>query len=369
MLLEKELSVIIKKDSTSSLVELVKFLIEALFIYDKKKDNSLYITYSSVSHLIEGNNKEDETWMNYLSSGNYFENYKPGIKNTTGLNLGIDLNSKTQTNFDFDKYGIITLTDLNERKFSKMNDLLTLNIKKKDYDFTKNEFSEFYSPIFNYELLLGTRKFSDGFQYHHELSVIYYYDSISSRALRFQNKGEKKYKDKIQCKNYELEDYDESYQMNEKLDLNEKYALITQRTNKPYVIMKNGESNADNYICLDTVSDMVIDSNINLIYGMYSRKYGYINNRVKNNYVYPVFKYQRKYEVDIDSYEKQFIGVTEYYENYIVIIIIGVIFFAFFTTTTIISFVYLKKKYKNDLKVQNDEEELLPVDESEAKKS
>ena len=113
--------------------------------------------------------------------------------------------AKEQENFDFDSYRINTTTEgFEKRRINQMNDLLTLNIKKEEYDYLQNKYINILSPTYNFEKLLGSRIYSDGFQYNNDLKVLYYYDTISSRPLRFKNPSDKKYK-KIKCRRFELD--------------------------------------------------------------------------------------------------------------------------------------------------------------------
>ena len=367
---EKDYSLYMNNKLNSSSFSLINFLIDAIIfksnIYNKNMEinddnQSLFVQYSSLKNLIQGNNIEDKKWIYYLSSGNYFDNYKPDFSRTTGLAIGIDLESKIQDNYDFDYYGINTLnTNLEKRKFNKINDLFTLNIKKEEYDFIKNKYINIFSPTFNFErLIFSEREFSDGFQYDQHLKVIYYYDTISSRPFRFLYSKHQTYKEKIECIRYDLDVANIWADINENFDKDNKRAMITQKVNKPYMITadfeilkkynknyKLIEDKIDNYICLDPISDMVIDSNINLIYAIYTRKYGYINNIINNEEIYPIFTYQRKFEIDVNSYEQQFPGVIEYYSNVNIFIIIGVIFVVIFAAIAVLSFYYLHKKEK-----------------------
>ena len=382
--LEKKYSLYMNNKEKTSLINLVDFLID-VFIFKNENNNndsseSLVVEYSSIKNLLEGNSEEDKIWINYLSSGNYFDNFKPNFEKTTGLDIGINLETKKQENFDFDYYGINTKNvDYDKRKFNYMNDLLTLNIKKQEYDYIENKYINLISPTYNFESLLGLRQFSDGFQYDNHLKVLYYYDTISSRPLRFLYKSEQNYKDKIKCKKYELDVEELSADLNEYLDTEKKSqkALITQKVNKPFVLSadfdnlkkykynkKLNEEKIENYICVDPISDMVIDSNINLIYGIYARKFGFLNKEIENEEIYPIFTYQRKYEVEVNSYEDEFPGVTEYYRNMTVFIIIGVIVIVIFAVIAALSFYYWYKKSKKSKK-ESMKQSLVPLSDSE----
>ena len=384
--LEKEYSLYMNNKAKSSLIKLIDFLIDVFVFNDELNDNdnntnnkqSLFVEYSTLKNLLQGNDIEDKYWIKYLSSGNYFDNFKPNYKVTTGLDIGLNLDTKTQENFDFDYLGITKNTaNYNKRSFNIMNNLLTLNIKKSEYDYVKNTYIDIFSPTFNFEKLIGKRKFSDGFQYDSGLNVIYYYDSISSRPLRFIYNEDMKYKEKIECKRYNLDTQDFYADINELFDNELKYAMITQKVNKPFMLStnfeklkKNGNKNElkddkkDNYICVDKISDMVIDSKINLIYGIYSRNYGFVNSIIENDKFYPIFTYQRAYEVEVNSYEQQFPGVTEYYENMTIFIIIGIIVIVICIAIGILSCIFLNKKLKN-AKKEPLRQSLVPITESE----
>ena len=89
---------------------------------------------------------------------------------------------------------------------------------------------------------------------------------------------------------------------------------------------------------------MVIDSNINLLYVLNTRNYGYVNKKLYNLFLNAIFLYQRKFEVEVNSYENQFPGVTEYYSNLITFVILGISIVIIFCAIAIISFVLLRKK-------------------------
>ena len=382
--LEKKYSLYMNNNEETSLIKLVNFLFD-VFVYKENIDNivgfdnkeKLFIEYNSVKNLIQGNNNDDKIWIDYLSSGNYFNNFKPNLEKTTGLDVGINLDTKEQENFDFDSYRINTTTEgFEKRRINQMNDLLTLNIKKEEYDYLQNKYINILSPTYNFEKLLGSRIYSDGFQYNNDLKVLYYYDTISSRPLRFKNPSDKKYK-KIKCRRFEL-DADFFPELNEYSDKDNKNALITQKLNKPYIISAdfdnlkkfnyNVKDKVDNYICVDPITDMVVDSNINLIYSINTRKFGYLNKNFKNEEIYPVFTYQRKYEIEVESYEDQFPGVTEIDRNMTVFIIFGVLVIVICIVIAVLAFYLLNKKLKQSNK-ESLKQSLVPLSDSEFKSS
>ena len=254
-----------------------------------------------------------------------------------------------------------------------MNNLNTLNKKKSDYDIIKDSYSDLYFPLYNFEILKGERKFADGFQYDNTLEYIYYYDLISSRPLRFKRKENYNYKDKVDCKKYYLDTEDFSANINEIFDISNKNAMLIQKVNKPFMLsfdnaeilkkfgLELDQENKieENYICVDPITDMVIDSKMNFMYTLNSRKYGYLNKLMGKDVLYPLFYYQRNYEVNVDSYASQFPGVTEYYENSTVIIIIGSCLIVIFVAIAVVSFICLNKKLK--LEKSLDMKEPLPI--------
>ena len=363
------------KPDSSSLIKLMNFLL-GVYIFDDKanKNNSLIVTYSSIDNFLKGKSEENQYWIDYLKSGNYYENFKPKISEVTKFDFGFSFDKKEEENLNLDYIGISSKTnDFNKRRINKMNNLNTLNIKKSDYDIIKDSYSHLYFPLYNFEILKGERKFADGFQYDNTLEYIYYYDLISSRPLRFKRKENYNYKDKVDCKKYYLDTEDFSANINEIFDISNKNAMIIQKVNKPFMLsfdnaeilkkfgleLEKENKIEENYICVDPITDMVIDSKMNFMYTLNSRKYGYLNKLIGKDALYPLFYYQRNYEVNVDSYASQFPGVTEYYENSTVIIIIGSCLIVIFVAIAVVSFICLNKKLK--LEKSLDMKEPLPI--------
>ena len=346
---------------TNSLVKLINYLLE-IFVFDSdNKSNSLIVSYSSIDNFLKGKSDENQYWIDYLKSGNYFENFKPKISEVTKFDFGFNFDTKEEQNLNLDYIGISTKTsEYNKRRIDKMNDLLTLNLKKDEYDVIKDSYTNLNFPLYNFEKLLGERKFCDGFQYDNYLEVIYYYDLISSRPLRFRKKEDVKYKDKIECKKYYLETDDFSSNINENFDVDSKNAMLVQKVNKPFMLkfdtvetlkkfgneINENNKYEENYICVDPISDMVIDSKMNFIYAINARKYGLINKNIGKDTIYPLFRYQRNYEINVDSYESQFPGVTEYYAKSTTLIVVGVILILVLVSVALVAFIYLNKKLK-----------------------
>ena len=353
---------LMNKPETSTLVKLIDFLL-GIYIFNSNKNAALIVNYTSIDNFLKGNSEENQYWIDYLQSGNYFENFKPKISEVTKFDFGFNFDTKEEQDLNLDYLGISTkTTDYDKRRIDKMNDLLTLNIKKDDYDITKDSYTNLNFSLYNFENLLGERKFCDGFQYDNSLEIIYYYDLISSRPLCFRRKEDVKYKDKVECKKYYLETDDFSDNINENLDIDSKNAMLNQKVNKPFMLKfdtaeslkKFGYEVGDdieveeNYICVDPITDMVIDSKMNFMYTLNSRKYGLLNKKIEKDAIYPLFHYQRSYEVNVDSYEKQFPGVTEFYENSTTLIIVGVVLIVIFVSVALVAFIYLNKKLKQE---------------------
>ena len=365
MKFEKEYSKDLNENAdSSSLVKLMNFLL-GIYVFDDKvnKNNSLIINYSSIDNFLKGKSEENQYWIDYLKSGNYYENFKPKISGVTPFDFGFNFDKKEEENLNFDYIGINSKTnDHNKRRIDKMNNLLTLNIKKSDYDITKDSYTSSNFSLYNYERLIDDRKFADGFQYDNSLEYIYYYDLISSRPLRFKKKDDFKYKGKVECKKYHIDTEDFSVNINENFDKSNKNAMLIQKVNKPFMLsfdnaeilkkfgleLEQENKIEENYICVDPITDMVIDSKLNFMYALNTRKYGYLNKNIGKNTLYPLFYYQRNYEVNVDSYERQFPGVTEYYENSTVFIIVGAVLIVIFVAIAVVAFIYLNKKVKSE---------------------
>ena len=349
------------EDEESISYNLFNFLMNT-FIFNNEdiSKSSIIINYSSINNFLEGNNEINNYWINILNQGNYYENFKPKKSSVTKFNIGFNFDTKLQEDLNLDYIGISTKnSDYNKRKYTKMNNLLTLNIQKEEYDYFLNKTINTSFPLYNFEKLLDSRKFSDGFQYDNNLEVIYYYDLISTRPLRFIKDETLNYKDKIECKKYKLDPKNPlNVGINELFDLDSEYSFLSQKTNKPFIISDKinilekyeykeiKQDDFINYICVDPINDMVIDSKINLIYALNTRKYNILNTKINSDNNYPLFLYQKNFEVDVSSYEILFPGVTEYYEKATTFIIIGVVIIILAAAIAIVAFIYLNKKLK-----------------------
>jgi hypothetical protein len=350
-----------KSEEYSSLVKLTNFLF-GLFVF-KNANNDLIVDYKSVDEFLQGECQKSPYWINKIKNGNYYENYNPKIEKITKFDFGFNFDKGTPNDVEFDYIGISTDTEtLGKRGFIKMNDLLTLNIKKTEYDSLKDSLVKLNIPLFNFEKLLEENKFfSDGYQYDHRLDSIYFFDYISSRTLVFvKDSAAEEYKGRIECKKYVLNENDYTSKINEIFDKSSDILYMTQKTHKPIMLdptkdnlLKFGYDpgkKLENYICVDPVSDMVIDSKLNFVYSINSRKYGLLNKNIEMDAVYPLFLYSKTYEVDLDSYEEQYEGAADYYGTNFWFLIIGVIIVIFFSTFALVAFNIVHKQDKEDRK-------------------
>jgi hypothetical protein len=350
--LEKEYTLIIKgkKEKKETKYKTIDILINGYLFNNEIKTN-----YNNIYNILQGNTDEDKKYINFLSSGQFFDNYKPNLNQTTGFNFGINLSNGEEKYIEYDRYGIYgkqTDTSHTMRKIISINDLPVLNIKKTEYNYLLNDYSIIDSPILNYQTLTGEKSFIDGFQYESEEETIYFYDKISSRPFKFIYVEDSEFKD-IDCQKYELDRNDIANDINEINDLNTKKAFLTQKLNKPFMISvgKNGlnsnikdDISEENYICIDPFTNMVIDSKINFVYSIYTKKYGYINPNIDNEKIYPVFTYQKSYEVDIDSYNDFFPDITSFYTFNLTFLIIGIILIIICFIVSLLYFLKLHKK-------------------------
>ena len=299
--------------------------------------NRINTKYESSNNLLQGNSNEDEKFLEFLSNGPIYENYKPGLNKTTGFNFGINLETGEESEVHYDRYGISTEDDKNLRKIININDCPVLNIKKLEYNYLTKEYLYINSPIFNFQTLTGDKSFIDGFEYNHDEDTIFYYDKISSRPYKFIFSENVDYEDQT-CRKYEL-DINDIGTINEKDDLNTKKAFISQKLNKPYIITIGKEEirqrmeedvPTENYICVEPYSNMVLDSSINFVYSIYTKNYGYINFNVENEKIYPIFIYNRNYKVDIDSFNSVFNEINDYKSTRKIFIIVFVVLIILF---------------------------------------
>ena len=238
------------------------------------------------------------------------------------------------------------------RKIISINDFPILNIKKKEYNFILDDYSLINSPIMNFQTLTGDKSFIDGFEYETKEDIIYFYDKISSRPFKFNYEDDSDYED-IPCKKYILDKVDISNNINEENDLNDTKAFLTQKLNKPFMISVgekelnskiDGGVSEENYICVDSFTNMVLDSKINFVYSIYTKKYGLINSKIENEKIYPIFTYHRNYEVDIDSYKDYFPRIEFFYNFKLIFLIVGITLIIICVVVSLWAFIKIHKK-------------------------
>lgn len=299
-------------------------LLNNIFLFD----NIVYTEYESIEDYLQGNNKEDKRYIEYLSNGEYYNNYKPGMNKTTGFNFGINLDTGDSTSMNYDRYTIDTKV---LRKIVDINDNKVMNIKKIEYDYITKNNIYVTIPVLNYESLTGNKSFIDGFEYNHEDDTIYYLDKISSGVYTFTFKEEVYYNNDINCRKYVLD-------VNS-LDNNKD--SISQKLNKPLTISTNKEGlnaeikddiDKENYILVEPYSNMVLESKINFVYSLNTKNYGYLYYKLENEKNYPIFTYNKEYTADVDSFYKAFPSI-ESLKSFkktvtIVLIVLAVVFLA-----------------------------------------
>ena len=288
-------------------------------------DDIVNVEYESIGDILQGNNKEDKIYLDYLTNGEYYNNHKPGMNKTSGFNFGRNLDTGEEIYVPYDKYSI----DINTlRKIISINNEPYMNIKKVEYDHVCNDYIYVDEPILNYQSLTGEQSFIDGFQYNHEDDTIYYFDKISSRPYKFTFDEEIDYEDQT-CRKYILDTQ----------DYKPKMASLSQKLNKPLYISVgnngfdttvNGEIKDENYICVEPYSNMVLESKMNLVYSLYTKNYGFLYPKIENEKNYPIFIYNKDYKVDINSFNDAFpeINSAKNFKTYFLIfgIIILVVF-------------------------------------------
>jgi hypothetical protein len=347
--LEKEYTLYIenKKNDQQSRYKLIDLFTNG-YLYGDKIENE----YENIDHLLQGNNVEDLRFIRYLSNGKYYDNFKPGYNKTTGLDFGINLETKEKTYVDYDRYSINTKDD-KLRRIASINDCPILNIKKKEYNCLSKSYTNIVSPILNLQSLTEDKSFTDGFQYDHEKDSIYYYDRISSRPFKFEFKEEVDIDDQT-CRKYELDKGDLS-SMNEKGDLDSGKAFISQKLNKPFVITAgkdglnddlSGKISDENYICIEPFSNMVVDSKINLVYSLYTKQFGFLFSKIPNEKVYPLFLYSKLYKVQMSSFNSVFPEIDSYRDFRNTFIIVGIIFIVIFFCVSVFCFYKWKSEQK-----------------------
>ena len=332
---------------------------------------NLYQKYKPLN-IIFGNNDEDKLYIQILSNGDFSDNFKPNKEKTTGFNF---YNITQNEILDFDNIQIETKNNKDNdkqilRRIVKINNSTYFNIKKEEYNPLSNKTIEIDAPLYNsFDISNNTDIwFSDGFQYDSKLDKIYYYDELSSRILQFDYEKKKEY-NSINCKKYILNNKNISLNLNEKEEidfkLNESFGLISQRFNKPFVISSidnekikdkikiDDITNKESYFCIDEYTNMVLESNLNLIYSIYSKEFGNIVSMIENNEIYPFILYNRNYLVNIESYNKIF-SESDSFKNWRLFVIIFSLVCALVFICLAVYYGYILK-YKYNIPVDSNE--------------
>ena len=309
--------------------------------------------YQNIYNILQGNYYDDKKYIEFLSSGKYYEGYKPKLNQTTGFNFGFNLSNGHEFTKKYDKYQISKEED-NLRKITNINNFEILNIQKVEYDYISKKYIYVTSPLYNYESLTSNKKFSDGFQYENSEEEIYLYDKLSSRPLKFIYKEEDKFGD-MNCEKFELDKNNLVDNINEKIDSNSNKPFLSQKLNKPFIISVGKDNlnikddiETENFICVDPYTNEVVQSKINLVYSIYSKNYGYINSNIENDKMYPVFIYQKVFEVDSNSYLDYFNDITFFKDFRLIFLIVGIVLIVVFVVIALIILIKIHKNLVNE---------------------
>lgn len=303
------------------------------YVFAEAED--LFTEYKPESVLL-GNNDEDKLYVDFLSSGNYVDNFKPKMPSTTGFNL---YQSASNANEEFDKFTIQTAqNDPTQilRRIIQMNGVEVMNIKKKDYSPKTDSYVDINAPLYNLASLVNDQWMSDGYQFGAEnLDNIYYYDELSSRVFEFNYK-ESKTVDGHKCHLYIMNEDNITQGLKEEGTTleNIKFGTASTRFNKPFVVSSinnnftytiDGVSvdKESNFFCVDFFSDMVLESNLTLVYSLYTNKLSKLSGLIEDDTTYPMILYNRYYKVDKESYNKIFPSVSSYSTVWWYVIVIG----------------------------------------------
>lgn len=268
------------------------------FIWNTLVNNKMVTEYSANSEddllqLINGKgvsyNDQDDYFLEILRSGNYYDNFRPGKKHTTGFNINFEKDdSQTQTMSMYTGY---MENESNVRKISSMNNYNIFNTKSKVYSVKKDIYEDITTPLYQ-NAKLNYFYLSDGFQFSNDRSSIHYYDKLSSRVLEFKYSKVEDFSKKLDCNYYVLNSANltlnlhENFNGHSSIDYESEVATLYDKFSKPWVVSKmdlfknknitkyypnvnftnlNTFPMNDNYICIDKYSDMVLRFNITLM--------------------------------------------------------------------------------------------------------
>ena len=100
--------------------------------------------------------------------------------------------------------------------------------------------------------------------------------------------------------------------------------MIATLDNKPFYY-NIPKSNKENFICVEQFSNMVLNSNINLVYGIDTQGFGMFHTGMIEG-ILPVLVYNREYVMEKSSFEDEFSSIKNYKSYRVVIIALGIIF-------------------------------------------
>lgn len=312
--------------------------------------------------IVLGNNEEDKKFIDLISKGNYYENHKPTKNKTTGFDMKIAISNSD----DQEEFTLCTDNEDNNekrlRRFIRMNNLPYINVKKEDYSPVDGKLVKVNTPLFNMHPVNGSDWMSDGYEYamDEEIKEIYYFDELSSRKFRFDYDKSDTYNG-VDCRKYVLKDFSQNLE-EEGITLNSNHPSVSQKFNKPYVISSENAKfiheiqkvGGDNFICVDEFTNMVIESNLNLVYSLDTTGgYKDFNSEVEEGLL-PVLLYNRHYSVEKKAYEDVFSSVKGYRTGRIVIIVLGIFIIAIFINVAIYCYLKYKKENQEEEKPENE---------------
>jgi hypothetical protein len=316
---------------------------------------NLFKIYDNPNDIVTGYSSENSKGMQFLSTGGeYYDNFKPNIKQITGFNLYTDSKLKNEDELLFDYYSISKDKSSDLRKIVEINNISLLNIFTKEYDSSKKDYINLYTNIFNFYKIDDKSNFlNDGFQFSEDKKTILYYDEFSSRIFKFKRSGSDKF-NSISCKKYEMDD-DINMGIQEiediEFNLDKNKVLISQKFKKPMIVSTTDADlnyikkiKSKNFICVNTDSNLVIKSEFNLIYSIYSKDYKTLNRELENRNFYPLILYKRTFEVDKKSYNKIFDFIDSYNNKKKFVLIFGIIgIFIFLALGAFFLYIFIKK--------------------------
>lgn len=290
-------------------------------------------TYQA-EEILYGNGVQDNTYIDILRKGSPIDNYKPAIQKLTGFNIEIVDDEQTTKNYP----SCTIQTSQNDktqilRRLIKMNNTPFISINKLEYSMTKNEMIPIHTPLYNFYAINKDKWMSDGFQFDAGKERIYYYDEMSSRVLQFDYKMKRNFGN-IYCYEYILNS-NLSQGIMEKNDINNStIGFASERFNKPFVVssmdyytnqsITNMPPIKESNICVDPYSNMVVESDITLVYSIYTKNYNILDPSLAQNDMIPLILYKRHYNIsDLSTYKTIFPDVLSYFAWRMALILIG----------------------------------------------